>query len=61
MNKIKNRIVFKIKRGYKLELLSSETMKLLGSAKKEVIKDKVGEDVPKLTKVRICWRCSSPL
>ena len=33
-NKIKNRIVFKIKTGCRLELLSSETMKLLGSAKK---------------------------
>ena len=33
-NKIKNRIVFKIKLGYKLELLSPETMKLLGSKKK---------------------------
>ena len=32
-NKIKNSIVFKIKTGYKLEVLSSETMKLLGSAK----------------------------
>ena len=32
-NKIKNRIVFKIKTGYKLELLTPETMKLLGSAK----------------------------
>ena len=30
-NKIKNRIVFKIKTGYKLELLTPETMKLLGS------------------------------
>ena len=29
-NKIKNRIVFKIKTGYKLELLSPETMKLFG-------------------------------
>ena len=35
-NKIKNRIVFKIKTGYKLELLSPETMKLLGSTKKYV-------------------------
>ena len=34
-NKIKNRIVFKIKTGYKLELLSLETMKLLGSTKKD--------------------------
>ena len=47
-NKIKNRIVFKIKTGDKLELLSSETMKLLGSTKKDVDQDKDGEDVPKL-------------
>ena len=33
VNKIKNRIVFKIKIGYKLELLSTETIKLLGSTK----------------------------
>ena len=36
VNKIKNRIVFKTKTGYKLELLSSETMKLLGSSEKDV-------------------------
>ena len=30
-NNVINRIVFKIKTGYKLELLSKETMKLLGS------------------------------
>ena len=33
-NKMKNRIVFKIKAGYKLKLLTPETMKLLGGAKK---------------------------
>ena len=33
-NKIKNRIVFKIKTGCRLELLSPETMKLLGSKKR---------------------------
>ena len=33
-DKIKNRIVFKIKTGYTLELLSLETMILLGSTKK---------------------------
>ena len=38
-NKTKNRIVFKAKTGYKLELLSLETMKLLGSTKKDVDKD----------------------
>ena len=52
-NKIKNRIVFKIKSGYKLELLSPETMKLLGSTKKDVDKDKNGEDVPKLESVEV--------
>ena len=51
--KIKNRIVFKIRTGYKLELLSLETMKLLGSTKKDVDKDKNGEDVPKLKSVKV--------
>ena len=46
-NKIKKIIIFKVKTGYKLELLSSETMKLLRSAKKDVDKDKDGEDAPK--------------
>ena len=45
-NKIKNRIAFKIKYGYKLELLTPETMKLLGNTKKVVDKDKNGENVP---------------
>ena len=35
-NKIKNRIVFKIKTGYKLELLTRETLRLLGGTKKDV-------------------------
>ena len=39
-NRIKSRIVFKIKTGYKLELLSPETMRLLGSIKRVVVKDK---------------------
>ena len=52
-NKIKNRIVLKIKTGYKIELLSPETMKLLGSTKKDVNKDKDGEDVPKLESVEV--------
>ena len=47
MNKTKNRIVFKIKTGYKLEI-SPETIILLGSAKKDVDQDKDGENVPKL-------------
>ena len=40
VNKIKNRIVFKIKTGYKLELLTPKTMKLLGSTSKTLIKIK---------------------
>ena len=40
-NKIKNRIAFKIKTGYKLEWLSPETMKSLGSVKKVLIKIKM--------------------
>ena len=52
-NKIKNTIVFKIKTGHKLELLSLETMKLLGSIKEDVDKDKDGEDVPKLESVEV--------
>ena len=52
-NKIKNRIVFKIKTGYKLELLTLETMKLLGSTKKDIDKDKDGENVPKLESVEV--------
>ena len=40
-NKIRNRIFFKIKTRYKVELLTSETMKLLGSTKKDVNKDKM--------------------
>ena len=52
-NKIKNRIVFKIKVGYKLELLSSETMKFLGSTNKGVDQDKDGEDVSKLKSVEV--------
>ena len=52
-NKIKNRIVFEIKTGYKLELLTPETMKLLGSTKKDVNSDKNSENVPKLESVEV--------
>ena len=40
-NKIKNRIVFKIKTGYKLELSAPEIMRLLGSTKKMLTKIKM--------------------
>ena len=40
VNEIENRITFKIKTGYYLELLMPETMKLLGSTKNKINKDK---------------------
>ena len=43
-HKIKNRIVFKIRTGYKLELLTPQTMKLLGSTKKDSYSDKNSEN-----------------
>ena len=46
INKINNRLVFKIKHGYKLELQTSETIKLFGSSKKLKGKTKNGENVP---------------
>ena len=52
-NKIENRIVFKIKNGYKLESLTPETMELLGSTKKVVDKDENREYVPKLESVEV--------
>ena len=52
-NKISNRIVFKIKTGHKLELLSKETMKLLGSTKDTIDADKKSENVPRLENVEV--------
>ena len=48
VNKIESRITFKIKDGYSLELLTSETMKLLGSTENKITNDKNGENVPHL-------------
>ena len=46
VNKIDNRVTYKIKNGYSLELLTSETMKLLGSTENKITKYKNGENVP---------------
>ena len=48
MNKIENRMTFKIKTGYYLELLTPETMKLLGSTESKISKDENGENIPHL-------------
>ena len=53
VNRIENRITFKIKNGYYLELLTPEKMKLLGSTESKIIKDKNGENVPHLEIVEL--------
>ena len=52
-NKINSGIVFKIKTGCKLELLSKETMKLLGSTSDTIDADKDSENVPRLENVEV--------
>ena len=48
VNKIENRVTFKIKNGHSFELLTPETMNLLGSTKNKITKDKNGENVSHL-------------
>ena len=51
VNKIKNRIAFKIKTGYELKLLTEETMQQLRSSKEVIENNKDGEVVPRLEAV----------
>ena len=44
ISKIGNKTTFRIKTGYSLELLTPETMKLLGSTENKITKDKNGEN-----------------
>ena len=53
MDHILMEYIFKLKTGYKLELLSKETMQLLGSSKKDIDQNKDGEIVPKLETVEV--------
>ena len=53
VNKIENRVTFKIKDGYSLELLTPVTMKLLGSTKNKITKDKSSENVPHLEIIEV--------
>ena len=53
INQTKNRIAFKTNTGYKLELLSTDIMKLLEITKKDVDQNKDGENVPKLESVEV--------
>ena len=52
-NNITNRILFKIKTGYKLELLSEETMTLLRSTSNSIDVDQNSENVPRLENVEV--------
>ena len=49
----KNRITFKIKRRYYLQLLTPGTMKLLGSTKSKITKDENDENVPHLEIIKV--------
>ena len=53
ISRINNRLFFKIKDGYKLELQTPETMKLIDSNKKLIGKAKNGENVPSLRVVEV--------
>ena len=48
VNKIENRVTYKIKNGYSLELFTPETMKLLRSTENKITKDKNSENMPHL-------------
>ena len=48
INRVDNRIVFEVKDGYRLELQTSETVKLFGSTKKLIDKIKNREEVSSL-------------
>ena len=51
---MENRITFKIKTGYFLELLTPETMDLLGSTKSKVTDYENGENMPHLKITELC-------
>ena len=53
VSKIENKVTFKIENGYYLELLTPETMKLLGSTESKITGEKYGENVPHLEVVEL--------
>ena len=48
VNKIENKITFKIKNGYSLEILTKKTMILFGNTENKITKNKNGENIPHL-------------
>ena len=59
VKEIEKRIIFKINTGYYLELLTPETMKLLGSTENKITKNENGEKLPllEITEVALA-RCN---
>ena len=53
VNEIETRIIFKIKTEYYFELLTPETMKLLGSTNNKIAKDENGENMLHLESTEI--------
>ena len=53
VNKVENRIRFKIKTGYYLKLVKLQTKNLLGSTKSKITKDKNGENIPHLEIIKV--------
>ena len=58
VNKIENKITFKMKAGYYLQLLTTDTMKLHGRTKSKITENENGENVPRLdiTEVVLMYR-----
>ena len=55
VNKIENRVTFKINNGYSLELLTPGTMKLLQGTENKITKDENGENVPHLEIIKVLF------
>ena len=53
INRVNNRLAFKIKDGYKLELQTTETVTLFARTKNLINKTKNGENVPSLEVVEV--------
>ena len=53
VNKIENIITLKTQTGYYLELITTESMNLLGSTKNKITKDKNGENVTHLENAEV--------
>ena len=53
MNRIKNRVLFKRKTRYRLELLPDKTKRLLGSTEQDIDQDKNGNNMSKVELVEV--------